>query len=226
MKVLPNVSVAGVLGDREFIGKRWFGWLTKQGLPFYFRVKKDARTTNAQGKSVAIHQLFRDVALHQARLIKGRRSVYGHDVFIVGTRIEKDYLIIVTNQAPTNADDVLKIYGIRWSIETLFGCLKSKGFYFEDTHITRRCRIKKMMAVLTIAFCWAHLTGEWRHEHEKAIITKKHGRPQYSFFRYGLDWISEKLVKRGRQLRQLTRVCRKLLLNTTRHVPIEGKGLC
>ena len=62
----------------------------------------------------------------------------------------------MTNQVPACADDVLKIYGIRWSIETLLGCLKSKGFYCEDTPMTQRHRIKKMMAVLTIAFCWAH----------------------------------------------------------------------
>ena len=86
----------------------------------------------------------------------------------------------------------------------LFGCLKSKGFNFEDTHIIHRDRIKKIIAVLAIAFCWAHLTGEWRHRFEKVIPLKKHGRPQSSFFRYGLDWISEKLFKRGQKLRQLT----------------------
>jgi hypothetical protein len=67
------------------------------------------------------------------------------------------------------------------------------------------------VAILSIAFCWAHLTGEWRHRHEKVIPLKKHGRPQYSLFRYGLDWIVEALTQRGYKLRKLTTLLVKLL---------------
>lgn len=72
--------------------------------------------------------------------------------------------------------------------QTLFGCLKGRGFNFEDTHITDHERIKKLFALLAIAFCWCHKIGEWRHEFHPIKI-KKHGRPAISFFRYGLDFI-------------------------------------
>ena len=117
-------------------------------------------------------------------------------------RIDEDYLIIVTNVKPDAAqpEQAIKIYAIRWEIETLFGCLKSKGFHFEDTHIVNRDRIKKLIAVLAIAFCWAHLTGEWRHQYEKTIRLKKHGRPQYSLNCGPLSRFLRKLLPRHSHL--------------------------
>ena len=47
--------------------------------------------------------------------------------------------------------------------------------------------------MLTVAFCCAHKTGEWRHE-EKAIVIKKHGRKLQSYFRYGLDYLRDILL--------------------------------
>jgi hypothetical protein len=44
--------ILGVLGDREFIGQAWFGYLNNAGIPFYFRIRKDADTHNARGLSV------------------------------------------------------------------------------------------------------------------------------------------------------------------------------
>jgi len=32
---------------------------------------------------------------------------------------------------------------------------------------------------------------------QQPITPKKHGRPQHNFFRYGLNWIVEKLPQRG-----------------------------
>ena len=90
-----------------------------------------------------------------------------------------ELLIVATSELPDNA---IKTYGLRWEIETLFGCLKRRGFNFEDTRLIDRERIKKLMALLAIAFAWAHKTGEWRNE-EKPIKLKKHGRPAISLFR-------------------------------------------
>jgi len=208
IKVFGRDNILGILGDREFIGQDWFAYLNNQGLTFYFRIKKDADTTNKKGQSISVHWLFYNLPLHQARIMQGQRLIYGHRLFITGMRLKDDYLIVVSNQSSTN---LLEVYGIRWEIETLFGCLKTKGFYFEDTHIIHRARLKKIVAILSIAFCWAHLTGEWRHRHEKVIPLKKHGRPQYSLFRYGLDWIVEALIQRGYKLRRLTTLLVKLL---------------
>ena len=83
------------------------------------------------------------------------------------------------------------------STHPLFACLKSKGFNFEATHITKPERIEKRLVLLTIAFCWAHKTGEWKHE-QKPIEIKKHGRKAVSYFRYGLDVLRD-IVLNGAQ---------------------------
>ena len=47
----------------------------------------------------------------------------------------------------------LEMYKKRWEIEILFGCLKTRGFRMEDTHITDLDKIEKLVFVLAIAFC-------------------------------------------------------------------------
>jgi hypothetical protein len=190
IKVFGKENIAGLLGDREFIGKDWFSYLQKQGLKFYFRIKKDADTHNACGKSVQVSWLFYDSEINVVKKLKGLRPVYGHKLFISGMRLsDGEYLIVVSNSDERCA---IEVYGLRWEIETLFGCLKSKGFRFEETRLMKHDRIKKMIGLLALAFCIAHKTGEWRHEAIKAIVLKKHGRPQYNYFRYGMNWIKEK----------------------------------
>lgn len=90
----------------------------------------------------------------------------------------------------------IEVYGKRWQIECLFGCLKSKGFRFEDTHITKPERIDKLLVLLTIAFCWAHKIGEWQHE-QTSIPVKKHQRPMLSLFRYGLDYLRALMLQKS-----------------------------
>ncbi len=80
----------------------------------------------------------------------------------------------------------------------MFQCLKGRGFHLEETRLTRYFRIKKVMALLTLAFCWAHKTGEWKHQAVRPLKTKKHGRPEQSLFRYGLDYLTNSLLQ-GRQ---------------------------
>ena len=90
----------------------------------------------------------------------------------------------------------------RWEIECLFACLKGLGFRFEQTHLVHRDRIKKLMALLAMGFCWAHQTGEWR-DTQKPIRWSKHRysskRPQHSYFRYGLDYLRELVINPWRQ---------------------------
>ncbi|MCL2934116.1 MAG: transposase [Trichodesmium sp. MAG_R03] len=72
-------------------------------------------------------------------------------------------------------------YGRRWQIETLFGCLKSRGFDLESTHITEPERLTKMIFLLTLTLCLAHRVGIWFNEHGP-LLAKKRGRKAQSFF--------------------------------------------
>lgn len=183
--------IAGVLADREFVGEDWFGWLLKEKIIFYIRIKKNLLTTNSRGQPTHAYKLFYGLGPMNERILYGKRDILGQKLFVVGLKLlDGDSLIVATN---ANPGDAIKTYGLRWEIESLFSCLKGRGFNFEDTHIVDQKRIKKLMALLAIAFCWAHKTGEWQHM-LKPIKIKKHGRPAVSLFRYGLDYLVEAIA--------------------------------
>lgn len=68
--------------------------------------------------------------------------------------------------------DALVSYTKRWEIETLFSCLKSRGFNLEDSHLTDMKKIKKLLVVYAIAFCWCYSIVEWQHEKVNQIKIK------------------------------------------------------
>ena len=79
-------------------------------------------------------------------------------------------------------------YRRRWQIETLFGCLKSRGFDLEQTHLRDSERLEKLLGLLALAVCWSWLAGE-KIRQTKPITVKKHGRRSKSIFRIGLDYL-------------------------------------
>jgi hypothetical protein len=185
-----KAKIAGILADREFIGGEWFKWLIGEKISFCIRIKKNVLTTNTSGKEVHAHWLFWDLKVGERRCLPEPRKIWNQLVYLSALRLtDGELLIVATDQWLI---DPITHYSKRWEIETLFGCLKSKGFNFEDTHLFDAERIKKMLVLLTVAFCWAHKTGEWRHE-QKPITVKKHGRKAQSLFKYGLDYLRDAL---------------------------------
>jgi len=51
-------SIASLLGDREFVGSRWFRFLRKHQIKFQMRLKKDTLVRNGRGKFVQAWRLF------------------------------------------------------------------------------------------------------------------------------------------------------------------------
>ena len=113
--------------------------------------------------------------------------IWGHLLYvsICQAKGTKEPMIVVSN---AEFADPISLYGNRWQIETLFGCLKTRGFRMEDTHMTAPEKIEKLLFVLTIAFCWSYRLGVIK-EAEKPIPKKPHGRLSKSIFRLGLDWL-------------------------------------
>lgn len=177
-------SILYLTADREFIGKGWFEWLLQKGIDFRIRIRQNSQITNRRGKVVEAQRLFANLGLKQALVIAKGRRMWGLELFVSGMRLaDGEYLIIV---APNYAATALEDYGKRWEIETLFGCLKSRGFRLEETHVIEAERLKKLIALLALGFCWAHVVGEWLSQH-KPLKTKKHGRLARSIFGYGLN---------------------------------------
>lgn len=180
-----------LVADREFLGTHWVEYLLRHGIAFRLRVKANDRIANARGSLTRASHLFRFLAPEHYTILQGRRRIWGHDLLVVGLRLAKgDYLILITDHEP---DSALEDYARRWEIETLFGCLKTRGFRFEDTRLTRPERLSKLIAVLALAFYWAHRVGEWLHALQP-IVFKKHGRRAISLFRLGLDHLRRILI--------------------------------
>ena len=56
-------------------------------------------------------------------------------------------------------------------------------------------RTGKMLLLVMIAFVWCYDVGEYVHRNIKEITVKTHGRKAKSIFRYGLDIVTEFLVR-------------------------------
>lgn len=179
-----RASVAYLCADREFVSLGWFSYLCRERLAFRIRVRANTKITNGRGQSVQAHRLFRSRRVGSAVLLRGARRLLGQELFVAGLRRSDGEYVIVA--APDGSAALLEDYARRWEIETLFGCLKTRGFCLEATHVTDTERLRKLVGLLALAFCWAHLAGEWLAHHEPLKI-KKHGRLAKSIFRHGFD---------------------------------------
>ena len=189
IEIFGTDKIDCLLADREFIGKEWFNYLIYTNkILIRIRVKECEYINKKNGDSAPLKNFFRNIKIGQHKLLSQKRELWGLWLYIVGTKSENSELVIIVTQA--KPETAIKDYAKRWEIETLFRCLKSSGFNFEDTHLKNIDRISKLMAILTIAFCWAYITGEWMNT-KKSIKLKSHGRKEKSMFRYGLDCLTE-----------------------------------
>lgn len=177
-------SIAWLLADREFVGKKWFKFLRQQKIPFRIRLKQNFQVAGQKGQ-IPVMAIFQHLKVDEMLALPRQRLILGQQLYLIGLRLEDEYLLIVTDQKPETA---LEDYAKRWNIETLFGILKSRGFRFEETHLADGDRINKLLALLALATVWAFKVGEWLHEQEP-LKFKKHGRLAKSIFRYGLDFL-------------------------------------
>jgi len=189
--IFPGVSVADLSADREFIGADWLEYLLAHAqLPFRIRIRESDKLSDGQ-QCLKAKVIFSALRVGQQQVLRKPRRMWGSWVYVAALRLEDGtLLIVVTNRQATKA---IADYGKRWGIETLFGCLKSRGFCLESTHLVDPERLSRMMALLTIGLCWAFRTGEWLAQ-QKPIVIKKHGRKAKSIFRYGFDYLRRTLL--------------------------------
>ena len=169
-----------LLGDREFIGEEWFEFLNQEKIPFLFRVRNNSLL---EGK-VPINIFFKSLS-YKKKVENNKTILWNKPLFFsVRWSHKKDELVsLVSNY---EFQEPFQKYKMRWSIETFFACLKTRGFCLEDTHLIHLDRIEKLVAVLAIAFTWSFLVGQQKNS-SMPIKTKTHGRKAKSIFRYGFD---------------------------------------
>ena len=183
LSVLPAKDIFCLTLDREFNGKTWLKWLDKKQVPFVLRLRKN---THINGKSASSYQATR------VRKNPVRSDVFEMQLYFGAKTIKKGrakYLYVVSNRfTPLEA---LEEYRHRWSIEVFFGHLKKKGFNFENTHMTDKLKIDKLVAVLALAFLFTIGFGLLLREH---TVLNAHEKRK-SVFRLALDTLDSMLDK-------------------------------
>lgn len=193
IKAIGKNKIRVLLADREFIGEAWFRFLIEEGIPFVIRVKQNFMVEGiCTTCTVPIGTLARN--LGRKRKFNNHKVVlWKHRLFasVQWAKGAKEPIIVVSNR---EFEAPVELYLWRWGIETLFCCLKSRGFRLEETHMVDPLKIEKLLFVLAIAVCWAYKIGELKCR-KVAIAIKNHGRKERSIFRVGLNLIRKVLFK-------------------------------
>jgi hypothetical protein len=174
-----------VYADREFGSYELFAYLIGNQIDFHIRLKTSHKSG---GKSFL--QIWRNVGEKVKLRGKVKIEVFGLELFVSCVKYQKDgkteYLIVASKEQNKYA---IEEYKVRWHIETMFGCLKSRGFNFEETHLTQPEKISKLLMLLGLGLSLAILMGEFQVEITKQVKMKlkKNQRYAKSLFRIGLD---------------------------------------
>jgi hypothetical protein len=194
-RVLENFGlekIEAIVADREFVGKKWFQYLIDNKIPFVIRIKQGSKAEGIQeGCAIPLSTLCKQ--LGRKKIFNRFVVLWGYPLYISIQRRKgaKEPMVVASNFKFENA---LNMYRRRWEIETMFGCLKTRGFRMEDTHITDPDKIERLLFVLAVAFCWAYRTGDVKAG-AVPIPLKTHGRKARSLFREGVNLIRQVLFR-------------------------------
>jgi hypothetical protein len=185
-EVFPNLRIASLTGDREFIGEGWMRTLTARQIPFVLRLRENQYVQRQGYAEMTIAAIANRLETGESVILKQPcklgRSAGAPSLRIVILRLATDELLALATLAePRKA---LARYKARWRIETLFANLKSKGFDLEATHLTDLGKLSTLMALLALAVALAAKSGS-AAQARKPIAIKNHGRKAQSIFGLG-----------------------------------------
>jgi Transposase DDE domain len=186
----PDLRIAALMGDREFIGDAWMAYLQRENIPFILRLRENQHVLRAGYVALPISVIAQHLKVGEKMIVKGNCQL-GHanetlsmSVRLVITRLASGELLALACSG--RARHALARYRQRWTIETMFGNLKTKGFGLEATHLTDPNKLCTLLALLAFAVALTVKTG-LASARRHAIPIKKHGRRAWSLFALGLN---------------------------------------
>lgn len=225
-KTFPDLKITMLTGDREFIGNHWMDYLTAAKIPFTLRLRENQVIMRDSYVQMTIADIARALKSREVMIIKGQCRLGANadqDAPVVRLAIMRlktgELLALATSGNPRKA---LQNYRERWSIETMFANLKTRGFNMEDTHITNPDKLSTLLAILALAVAMTAKTGVTA-ACLKPIAVKKHGRRALSLFRLGLERL-RKIIVSAHPMNVFRFVCElmssKLPINSLKYLPI------
>jgi len=186
-------QIGCITADREFLGYKWIEFLVNLPFHFFIRIKKNALVSQSyQEKGSSVYRMFKG---RKFKALRKKRWIYGHRLFIGGQQLKNDKYLILISDLYLNKG--LDYYKQRWGIEVFFSACKTRGFNFEETHVIDPKRLSTIIYLISIAFCWAYIMGEWIVKNGYKIPIKKLKKRKaklFSIFRIGLDQLKMKLL--------------------------------
>ncbi len=176
-----------LLGDREYIGEQWFEWLQEAGLGLVIRLRKGNYQQQIEKTGRGLVGLERKAKARLGRVVFQKflldEKAYTFVLMAYRERSGKvAFLRLITTLTPALA---IRYYGYRYRIESMFKHLKSNGFQLQELNLKSDHKIRLLMAALVLAYTLSVVHGLARYK--RAIKVKKHGSPEMSLFRFGLD---------------------------------------
>ena len=193
----PNMKVAALMGDREFIGNAWMAYLQRENIPFILRLRENQHVLRAGYVALPISVIAQHLKVGEKMIVKGccqlsrANETLSASVRLVITRLASGELLALACSG--RARHALARYRQRWTIETMFGNLKTKGFALESTHLTNPDKLCTLLALLAFAVALSVKTGIARARLH-AIPIKTHGRRAWSPFALGLNTLRKILA--------------------------------
>jgi hypothetical protein len=219
-EAFPDMQIAALTGDREFIGDTWMNTLAERKIPFVLRLRENQYVQRQGYAEMTIAALASQLKPGETAILKQPcklgRSAGAHSLRIVILRLATNELLALAT--PADPRKALARYKARWRIETLFANLKSKGFDLEATHLTDLGKLSTLMALLALAVALAAKSGSAEHA-RKPIPTKKHGRRARSLFGLGRAVLCKTLARED--LAEIGRFLRRLLATTATADPFK-----
>ena len=185
LAVCGERRIAGLLADREFIGKTWFAFLDQHHIAPCIRLRADSKMNG-----IPVWACFRKLAVGEVRFWHTAVPVYGVKLRVLATKNAAGEMLYLAYKGWSGQS--LRRYALRWQCENLHAALKTRGFNLEDTGLTQAARVSTLLVVVSLAFVWACLTGEVQAKQQQ-MRRKAHGYNQISVFRLGLDHLQDLL---------------------------------
>ncbi|MDJ1486450.1 transposase, partial [Cytophagaceae bacterium YF14B1] len=166
-KSLSIIDLTGklLIADREFIGKEWFDFLSKNQIDFLIRLRK------------GIYQQWVDLEhkqyekLQKKALKKGyahtefslQKQPYRLEIYRNENQSEKEPLVyLLTNRVKKKR--IGKQYRKRWKIEYCFKHLKTNGFNLEQVAFQDTTKIRLLISFVIVAYILALEQGILQEE--------------------------------------------------------------
>lgn len=146
----PTITIAQIYADREFPSCEFITYLLDNNVNFIFR-SKDVLASDKH-KRVKLSTLYPNIR-NLPNKIKAEtniRRIYNNRIFLhIRLNDKNENIYLVSNKSNINA---FKLYSKRWTIENMFGHLKSKGFNLEGSRLTKTSRLSSLFLFMAIAY--------------------------------------------------------------------------